>query len=477
MRFVYKEDLVVPKGQNIANLFSSWDRGVRYVCITGGRGKGKTVALWLYLLMLVRFFPGIKIVVARSAYSDIAGSFVATGQDRIFKYPLGDSRWQHPKNPFVLHGGIDMPKTMRFQNGSEIRFIGLQDPNNRRGIECDVFVLNEGTLEKTSEVWGTMGATQSGGRRGGFIVKSERFSQMITDTNPSHKFHWLYRYFHPNPDNEDDILEEACWLKWTHRDNPVLVDADGALNAAGEQTLADLHRVYGENGFEAMRMIHGIWCNAEGAVYDMWDPKVHEVPMQKDDFPVDTLWHIGVDHGGGPSPFAVSLTAQNGRMFRTYKEFGMSLCTVESVIKRLDGYLANAWGVPKSKIDTLWGDVAVPSFQMAFAEAGYPVMPNVDKDIKGGIDSVKQIISEGRYLVNKGSMESRCPYYDGPQGFKEEVLAYQYMPKDKQRTARNPDLPIAENNHWLDERRYLLHGLRENVLAKRKTGLRVRFAH
>ena len=476
MRFVYKDDLQVPNTANMKALMNSWDAGIREVCLTGGRGKGKTVAVWLYLLFLVRFVPGIKIVVARSAYSDIAGSFVATCQDRIFKYPLGDSRWRHPKNPFFLSGGVDAPKVMRFLNGSEIRFVGLQDPNNRRGIECDVFLLNEGTLEETSEVWGTMGATLSGGRRGGFRVRGERFSQMLTDTNPSHKFHWIYKHFHPF-ENEDTLLDESLWLPWTHHDNPALIEDSGSLNAIGEQTILDLQRVYGTDGFEAMRMIWGVWCNAEGAVYSMWDPAVHVERMSRDDFPSGTRWHIGIDHGGGPAPFAVGLTGQTDRTFRTFKEMSMSRCTIDEVIARLDTNLER-WGVPKSLIETVWPDTAIPSFNMSLKQAGYPVMDKekVDKDIKGGIDSVKQIIGDNRFYVNATSLEERCGFYEGPQGFKEEALAYSYLPVEKQVLAAEPDKPVDRYNHWCDLTRYKLHGLRENVLEARRTGFVARFS-
>ena len=363
---------------------------------------------------------------------------------------------------------------MLFRNGSEIVFIGLQDANKRRGVECDVFVLNEGTLEKTSHVWATMGATLAGGRRGGFYVDGKRFSQMITDTNPSHKYHWIYQHFKGK--NKEQIGEEQEWLTWTHHDNPALVDrSTRELNENGRQVLADLKRTYGD-GYEALRMIHGIWCSAEGTVYSMWNPDIHEMMMRRSDFPPGTKWHVGIDHGGGQSPFAVGIFAEKDKCFYLFKEIVMSQTTIATVIQKLDQTLADH-DIDKSDIDTGWGDTASPAFNLALRDAGYPMMLDDTpvKDVLGRIDTVKGVIRDNRLFVNKSSLEERCGHYKGPQGWAEEITAYSYLPEDQQRIPANADKPIKEYDHAMDMAGYVLYGLKEKQKINRQTGFVARF--
>lgn len=100
---------------------------------------GKTVLMWLYLLGLCKRIPGFKIRVARTDYSVIGGTLLHTLQDRVFEYPLGDSKWRHPLNPFFLIGGMNTPRRILFQNDAEISFMGLRDPEQVRGAEFDIF--------------------------------------------------------------------------------------------------------------------------------------------------------------------------------------------------------------------------------------------------------------------------------------------------------------------------------------------------
>ena len=478
MHFVYHDHLLRSDSLVARTLEASHHYGYKEVCLSGNRGSGKTIDLALYALRRILETPFLRVVWVRPEYSTIKTSIIETLQYDIFKYPLGDSRWRHPKNPFWLQGGVNKPEMLSFLNGATMRFFGLDDLSKTRGVAADLVILNEGTRVETSAAWGEFGATMSGGRAGRWFVNGQRFNMLVTDTNPSHPFHWIYKLFRGHNPDADDVgiytHDGKLYLGYTHSDNPLHRNPDGTLNALGDQKVEDLLRYY-PVGADCQRMVWSQWAAAEGAVYALWQPAVHEVLMSRDDFPSDTLWHIGVDHGGGPSPFAVSLTGQNGNVFRTYKEFGMSRCTIDAVIQRLDGYL-EAWGVPKSAIDTVWADPSGASFNQSLAEAGYPVVPKVDTDIIGGIDSVKQLISEGRYFVNTNSLEARCPFYEGPQGWKEEVLAYQYLPVDKQSTAASPDKPIDRYNHWMDDRRYKLHGLKSVEHISRRTGFIARFA-
>ena len=460
MNFYYRQNLLVPYSENTRRFFASWQNGIRTVCISGGRGKGKTIDVCLYLLKHTNLTPGMQVVVARSEYATIAGSIIKTLQERVFKYPLGDSRNRHPKNPFTLVGGVDRPSVLRFDNGSEWRFIGLDDKTKRSGTECDIFWLNEGQREETSEVWGHMGGTLAGGRGGNWNVRGTRFSQMIADANPDSKFHWLYKAFHDDEDNP--LIDTELWLEFTHHDNPALTEKPGStLNADGEQTVKDLLNFY-PPGFERQRMVWGEWCAAEGIVYSMYDPKSHEIAMQRRDFGADTKWQAAIDHGG-TSPFAFMLTGQNENTFRTFKEIAMSRCTIEEVIARTDALLER-YSVPKENLENLFADTNVPGFNKALREAGYPVV-EADKDILAGVSTVKHVIGDNRYFINKNSLDDRDPNYDGPQGFKEEVLGYAYLPKDKQETSAKPNHPVGKRNHWCDALRYKLYGLRASIIV------------
>lgn len=464
MRFYYRDNLLTPHSDRARQLYASWQLGKREICLSGGRGKGKTLAILLYLLRLTNRIPNLHVVIARSEYASIKESIIETLQGWIFKYPLGDSRNRHPKNPFVLVGGVDRPSALRFANGAQWRFIGLNDKTKRSGTECDIFWLNEGQREDTNEVWGAMGATLAGGRKGNWWVNGERFSQMIVDANPDAKFHWLYKNFHDEDDQPKN--ETELWLPFTHHDNPALVDEiTGELNALGHKTQEDLLKFY-PPGFRRQQMVWGDWCAAEGMVFTMWNPAVHEINMSiSETFGVDTKWYMATDHGGGGkrSPFAVSLTGKtpDGK-FNTFKEFGMTNCTIDKVIERADALL-NRYSIPKSKIQSLHADTNVPGFNLAWRQAGYPIV-EAEKDVLAHVDYMKMMIGDNRFFVNKNSLEWKDPHYEGPQGFKDEVLSYAYLPEEKQETAAKPSHPVKKFDHWIDERMYMLYGLREDKI-------------
>ena len=371
---------------------------------------------------------------------------------------------------------MNSPKRILFQNKSEIRFMGLRDPEQVRGIECDLFWLNEGTTEKTQAAWRAAGGSAAGGRGGNWFVNGRPFRQLVTDTNPGPPFHWIYRNFHPDESRPAYVPDDKLWLPFTHIDNPALVDAHGNPNAVHRLTIDDLERAYGRTGFDAQRMIWGVWSSAEGVVYSMYSPSDHEEEMVIDDFPSDTEWHLYCDHGGGGvrSPFAIGLVGEIDGKYHLFKELVLSNVTMAVVIERLKESL-KGWGVPQRRISSMVCDDNVPAFNMELREADFPVHEADKKDKRGIIGHVKDIIRDDRLLVNKSSLESRCPFYDGPQGVKEEILSYAYLPLEEQLSQRKQDIPIEENNHSLDGLGYLLFHHRGGRYIPRETGLVVRF--
>ena len=354
--------------------------------------------------------------------------------------------------------------------------MGLRDPEQVRGIECDLFWLNEGTTERTQAAWRAAGGSAAGGRGGNWYVNGQPFRQLITDTNPGPPHHWIYRNFHPDDSRPDYVPVDKLWLPFTHIDNPALVDEYGNPNAVHRLTIEDLERAYGKTGFDAQRMIWGGWSAAEGLVYSMYSPKDHEEEMRIGDFPSDTIWGLAQDHGGGGerSPFAVALIAETDGVYRVFKEMLMLNCTMADVIAKLKVNL-DTWRVPLRKIDMMVADDNVPAFNLELREAGFPVTKADKLDKRAILNEMKQVIRDGRFFVNKSSLDERVPFYDGPQGVKEEILSYAYKSPEDQIGSRNPDIPIEENNHSLDAIGYFLYNQRGGHYIPRETGLVVSF--
>lgn len=343
-------------------------------------------------------------------------------------------------------------------------------------MRSSIFFLNEGTTERTAAAWRAAGGSAAGGRGGNWKVNGQPFRQLIIDTNPGPKFHWIYKNFHPDDARPDYVPEDKLWLPFTHTDNPALVDEHGNPNAAHALTIEDLIRAYGSTGFDAQRMIWSQWSSAEGLVYSMYDPSTHEQEMSLDDFGSDTVWHLFCDHGGGGvrSPFAIGLVGETDGKFHVYREMIKSNCTMGDVIQELKANLED-WGVPLRRIETMVCDDTPPAFNRELREAGFPVYEAEKKDKRGIINHVKEIIREDRLRVNRSSLINRCPFYEGPQGFGEEVLGYSYLSPEEQLTSKNPDIPIETENHFCDGLGYLLFHHRGGRYQGRETGIVVRF--
>src|SRR5690606_17299071 len=105
---------------------------------------------------------------------------------------------------------------------------------------------------------------------------SVRGAKLFGTTNPDAPAHWLKRKFLARAGE----LDLATW-HFTLEDNPAL---DPAYVAA-------LKREY--TGLWYKRYIQGLWVQAEGAIYDMFDPDRHVVST----LPTLVQHWVGVDYG------------------------------------------------------------------------------------------------------------------------------------------------------------------------------------
>lgn len=461
LRVFYRKGLLIPHSRNMRALWNSYKRGHRQICLSGNRGCGKTIDLLLYAIDKMRKIPNFRVNWYRTEYSTIATTVVETMEHDVFEYPLGDSRNRHPKNPFYLSGGIERPRRLVWDNGSSMRFIGLDDKKKTRGMAADLSILNEGTRELTSEAWVEMGAIQAAGRAGAWIVDGEPFSQRILDTNPDSPLHWIYKLFRKdtNTDTLPDVgtypLGEKLWLGFSTTDNPLHTDENGVINALGRKKDEDLIKTYPE-GFERLRMVYSQWCAALGLVYSGYKPDVYEIDMNPKDFADDSTWYMGLDLGG-TDPFAACFVNVDGDgNQKLFREIFLSQCLLDDIETRMWHIIRDIIGIGQSEL-TIVSDTNVPEFIQRFRENGWHVI-EAEKGAGSIIDRVdlgKKTINAGKLRVAKDSLLERDPNYKGPQGFKEEVLGYAYHPEEKQELLKNPNLPIDKNDHSMNAWEYL----------------------
>lgn len=460
LKVYYKRGLLIPHSKNMRALWNSPKHGHREICMSGNRGCGKTIDLLLYAIDKMVSIPGFRVNWARSEYSTIATTVIETLEHDIFEYPMGDSRNKHPKNPFILRGGTERPKLLEWDNGSRMRFIGLDSKTKTRGMAADLNILNEGTREDTSAAWQEMGAVQAGGRARAWFVNGKPFSQKITDTNPDSPIHWIYKLFRKDTGTDElpDIgtypMGEKLWLGFSTIDNPLHTDRNGKINELGIQKDADLVATYPE-GFERLRMVFSQWCAAIGLVYSGYKPDVHEIDMGVEDFDAGSRWYMGLDLGG-TDPFACVFVNvdQNGTQ-RIYKEIVKSQCLLEEV--EADMYdVLSLIGESQQNL-TIVSDTNVPEFIKRLRKNKWRVI-EAEKgkgSIEDRVDLGKRTIGNNKLYINKNSLMSRDQKYGGPQGFKEEVLGYTYYPEEKQLFMKNPNVPVDKNDHSMNAWEYL----------------------
>ncbi len=268
----FADEFRMPISVNNRQLFTSYKRGVKFVTASGMRSCGKTSSFWVYVLFCCLSVPGLKVIISRLEYATIAESLIPTLEKHVLYYGIEDE----VNNPWHLRGTKHRPEKMIFPNGSEIHFTGLLDPEKLKGKEPALFWLNEATRIKDIEPFTIVSGSQVAGRSGAWFLNGMPFSQIIMDTNPDSKGHWLWRLFHPDEDDEDLQgleLSRKEWLWYQLHDNPAYTDDGINRNKLGDIAYEELLESHPPGVFRD-RYVFGLWVAAEGAVYGITDANI-----------------------------------------------------------------------------------------------------------------------------------------------------------------------------------------------------------
>ena len=218
--------------------------------------------------------------------------------------------------------------------------------------------------------------------------------------------------------------------------------------------MAALKEAY--TGFDYARMVEGRWVAAEGMVYPQFSKESHARDMQRDDFGSDATWYCGIDWGG-KSLTAIGIYAVVDGTYYLFKEICRSQTMVSDMLAMLEA-MRKKYDIPE--FETVFVDHDAEHV-LQCKDAGLFV-ELADKSVLEGIETVRGVINDNRFLVNSMALEERDPKgVDVPQGFAEEVMAYAYREESSRANSLVDEKPVKVNDHSCDQVRYVLHTLEE----------------
>lgn len=257
---------------------------------------------------------------------------------------------------------------------------------------------------------------------------SKPYSKMIATCNPSHPEHiikkWIDKY-----DIEKDPNYYA--LHYTLEDNP-FVDENYKNMLKNSST-----------GLFYKRNYLGLWCLAEGAIFECFDRALHVVskPPRAAEY-----WIVGVDYGAS-NPFAAVLVGVNTGI---QNQIGKKLWVEDELYwdhknkrHKTNSELADDLEkfIEPYAIKGVYIDPSAASFKTELRKRGIPCI-DADNDVFNGID---YCVSE----LRKGNIQ----IMDNCKNLIKEIESYVWNPN---KAKIGEDEPLKQNDHAIDALRYAI---------------------
>lgn len=263
---------------------------------------------------------------------------------------------------------------------------------------------------------------------------SVKGAQLFGTTNPDSPAHWLKRKF---LDRIGKGLTD--WARWsfTIDDNPSL-EPEYVASIKAEFT-----------GLWFRRFILGEWVAAEGAIFDMWDPKKHIVPW--DSLPtMSRLLGVGIDYGTTNASTALMLgLSEEGGLYlvdewRYDAAQAQQRLTDSQISGQMRGWIEQPHLPYVSHLVPEWTivDPAAASFKVQLQQDGLNNVINADNDVLYGIRTMASLFAAGKLYTT-----DRCT------GFNLEAPSYSWDPAA---TEKGEDKPLKVADHSLDGGRYAI---------------------
>ena len=339
---------------------SPWQEKEAIVC-DGAVRSGKTLAMGLgFFLWAMTSFDGVRFGVCGKTISSLRRNVLSEILPRLGA--LG-AKWKEKRtenlvtvtfcghrNQFYIFGGRDESSASLIQG---ITFAGV--------LMDEVALMPRSFVEQACARCSVAG------------------SRLWFNCNPAGPGHWFYKTW---------ILEaeqrNCLRLHFTMEDNPSLTEA----------IRQRYQRLY--TGVFYRRFILGQWAQAEGRVYDFFEPDmVRPVPAG----PFDG-WYVSCDYGT-VNPTSMGLWGKCGGVWYRVKEFYFN--SREKLRQMTDEEYAAELGslVGQRKLTAVIVDPSAASFIEVLRRKGYPVI-KAENDVLSGIRLTSDALKEGRIVICEG---------------------------------------------------------------------------
>ncbi len=280
---------------------------------------------------------------------------------------------------------------------------------------------------------------------------SVKGAKLYGTTNPDSQYHFLYTEFITDEEKLKSGLVKV--IHFDLDDNPNLDD----------DYKNDIQKAY--SGLWYKRMIQGLWVVADGAIYDMWDEKIHVI--NDDQLPkvydsegkqitdvkriFDKLY-IGIDYAtGNPTAFIlVGVKGQDVYVIDEYywdsKKGRPKTATKEEEYahQKLDSeYSKDLQEFIKGREPNgIVVDPSAASFILQLKRDGVKGIQDAENEVLDGIRNVGTLLTGKRLFVHR-----RC------ENLRKEFSSYIW---DEKAQLKGEDKPIKQNDHALDALRYVV---------------------
>lgn len=241
-------------------------------------------------------------------------------------------------------------------------------------------------------------------------------------TNPDSPYHWFKKNF---IDSNPDVKS----FQFLMDDNPFLT----------KDYKEFIRRQY--KGLWYQRFIEGKWVQAEGAVYDFFDEKMHVI-----DFPLSTAtsYIVGVDYGTTNPCSFVLIGINKNKYPNIWVEDEFYFNSRVTQRQKTDGEYASDLieFIQGRPVTNIYIDPSAASFRAELVKCGVANLQDAENEVIDGIRFVSKLLCQGTFKICR-----KC---------KNLIQEFQSYVWDDNSIKRGEDKPKKENDHALDALRYAL---------------------